>query len=590
MKIKKLEKHFIILIIITLFAFIFRIYNLNNSLIFAGNDSPFFASFALDLTNFNNPILWLGKFVNFPWGFVTPFIVTIWTNLLYLFNITINEFTLTLPITIIGTLTIPTIYFLGKELHSKRAGLLSALFLSILPLHVAQSRDISGIWIVGPFLLILTILYFIKYIKYNIPKHAWIASIFLTLLILSSSLFLGAIPVIIYLIFVSEYNRNKHKNKQNITKTNNKIKRNNKIKTNQIIKQSFKSTIKNLLQPRIFLLPALALLMHIFAFLILYYLGHPELGFLGHILIKTKVPGFYLIQLIKYFVEDYGFAFIILMPFAIGYGLRTLFDFDIKSTLLIWFAIFSFPFIFLVAPMMTGVPTYINYYIMPIILLLSMLITNLLKNKIRIIKTITIFILFLTIVFTINTSFEQVYRTSLLTGENYNKCSILLPNEIPCLQGSLRPNTGIKTSGYYIRTTTDNETIFTDFRTANANYYFGRDAISGTHVTQQDIIVDLAKNINEVDFIVIQNMNLEYVENIVNNDFTRIVDIYSENKTVLHIFSKQGIPLTELNTEKYDPLFDKEFGNIKSLRRDIFAQAGHNKAYESLLSKAKLII
>jgi hypothetical protein len=52
-----------------------------------------------------------------------------------------TDYASTLVCAFFGTLTIPVVYFLGKQLYDRRTGLLAALFLSVLGYHVVYSRQ-----------------------------------------------------------------------------------------------------------------------------------------------------------------------------------------------------------------------------------------------------------------------------------------------------------------------------------------------------------------------------------------------------------------------------------------------------------------
>ena len=165
--------------LIILMGFSIRIYSLYNGYPFDGNDAPFFATFSIRIASLDNPLQNFLELMNFRWGVTTPLLLAINIFFLNLFGITITEKLITLPITIIGTLTIFMIYLIGKEFKNRYVGLISAAFLAILPLHAAQSRDVGGSWIVDPFILLATIYLLKKYFFEN--KHGILASLFLSL-------------------------------------------------------------------------------------------------------------------------------------------------------------------------------------------------------------------------------------------------------------------------------------------------------------------------------------------------------------------------------------------------------------------------
>ncbi|MHA1733052.1 MAG: STT3 domain-containing protein [Promethearchaeota archaeon] len=85
-----------------------------------------------------------------------------------------------------GGLTILAMYFFGKEVLDKRAGLLAAFFLAFNPGHM--QRTMVGFFdneTIGVFSSIMTLLFFIKAVKSGKPTHAVIAGLFLGYLTMS---------------------------------------------------------------------------------------------------------------------------------------------------------------------------------------------------------------------------------------------------------------------------------------------------------------------------------------------------------------------------------------------------------------------
>jgi len=77
----------------------------------------------------------------------------------------LSEFSIRLPSAIIGTLTVPVVYYLSKEcFNNKKIALLSALLFAISPWHIFFSR-LSFRAILLPFLFSLAVLLFIKSFK-----------------------------------------------------------------------------------------------------------------------------------------------------------------------------------------------------------------------------------------------------------------------------------------------------------------------------------------------------------------------------------------------------------------------------------------
>ncbi|WP_198649079.1 glycosyltransferase family 39 protein [Cyanothece sp. BG0011] len=86
----------------------------------------------------------------------------------------LNPFAARITSAIIGTLTVFIVYHLAKEIFNQRIGLLSALFLAILPWHIHFSR-ITFRAILLPCLFCLSLLFFFKSLKH--PKWLIVSSI-----------------------------------------------------------------------------------------------------------------------------------------------------------------------------------------------------------------------------------------------------------------------------------------------------------------------------------------------------------------------------------------------------------------------------
>lgn len=76
-----------------------------------------------------------------------------------------------------GILSIIATYFVGKELYDHRTGLLSALFLTLTPMHIAFSVQLKPDTM-QLFFVILSIFYCIKIFKYRKPIHCYVAMVF----------------------------------------------------------------------------------------------------------------------------------------------------------------------------------------------------------------------------------------------------------------------------------------------------------------------------------------------------------------------------------------------------------------------------
>lgn len=112
----------------------------------------------------------------------------------------LNVFWARFPHAILGVLQIVLIYFLGKELFTKRVGLLSAFLLAVQPLSLGWSRFVfEGNF--GTVFFLGGLLFFIKFIKTR--KSLPLALLLFGLSMLSYHIFLVTTPIFVFLLLVT---------------------------------------------------------------------------------------------------------------------------------------------------------------------------------------------------------------------------------------------------------------------------------------------------------------------------------------------------------------------------------------------------
>ncbi|MFQ5821892.1 MAG: STT3 domain-containing protein, partial [Candidatus Heimdallarchaeota archaeon] len=113
-----------------------------------------------------------------------PLSSVIFYKILHVFGIKIDLMTVSfLTPAILGTLSVLTIYFLGKEVQGKRAGLFTALLLAVSPAHI--QRSIAGFFdneSIGILLLLMTYVFFLRGLKTNSMVYGLLAGVTLGLL------------------------------------------------------------------------------------------------------------------------------------------------------------------------------------------------------------------------------------------------------------------------------------------------------------------------------------------------------------------------------------------------------------------------
>jgi len=100
----------------------------------------------------------IGQLFSYRHGFVTQFIPFLAYIMLSHAGIMLNEATFFLPVAVLGTLSVPLLFFLTYELTERfDVSVLSAGLLAVYPLHVGLSRSFSGNTIFAMFFSMVTL-------------------------------------------------------------------------------------------------------------------------------------------------------------------------------------------------------------------------------------------------------------------------------------------------------------------------------------------------------------------------------------------------------------------------------------------------
>jgi hypothetical protein len=131
-------------------------------------------------------------FVKSVHGPLTLIVGFVWMHLVALFRIPLDEGMWHLPFALLGSVLIATSYLLGSRLRSRRAGLIAAALVAVLPLHVAFSR-ISGEahFILATGLQQACLLMWWRYLEHATKRAALATGVLLGLAILTDFFFVG---------------------------------------------------------------------------------------------------------------------------------------------------------------------------------------------------------------------------------------------------------------------------------------------------------------------------------------------------------------------------------------------------------------
>lgn len=127
--------------------------------------------------------------------------------LLGIFYLLKLDFLILLIMPVIGTLCVFFAYVFGKNLFNKKAGLISAFFLAILPLHVFFSGKILTD-VFSSFFILLSFICFWKGFEQNNNKYKILFGLFLALALLSRYTVLWIMPVFLIYFLIKNKNFN----------------------------------------------------------------------------------------------------------------------------------------------------------------------------------------------------------------------------------------------------------------------------------------------------------------------------------------------------------------------------------------------
>jgi uncharacterized membrane protein len=193
------EKTSVYLLIIIFWGLILRIYNLGKfGFWYDEAINLFYTSYQLDLETITKTVLTSRQPIAL--FFVTA--IKIWNSLVYP-----NEFFLRLFSVIWGVFSIILIYRLGALLFSKKIGIASALLLSISPLHVYYSQELTY-YSLSMFLALCSSYYFLKILK-NSNSTSLIIYVLTTIGLIHTHFINITLILVQFLFFYLFYRKNK---------------------------------------------------------------------------------------------------------------------------------------------------------------------------------------------------------------------------------------------------------------------------------------------------------------------------------------------------------------------------------------------
>lgn len=129
----------------------------------------------------------------------------LWVTVVASFGIHITEFIWHLPFALLGSMAVFMIYVLGSALQGRRAGILAAVFASVLPLHIAFSRT-SGEshYILASLLQVTSIFLWVRYLETGRKSLALATGLAVALDVLTDFGFVGLVLTLIFISLVHQ--------------------------------------------------------------------------------------------------------------------------------------------------------------------------------------------------------------------------------------------------------------------------------------------------------------------------------------------------------------------------------------------------
>jgi len=548
----------IILLGIMILAFTLRVYKIGG--VFHDIDSPILSSLVME----NKNILWV---LFHSYGYFTPLVSELFSRILLFLDIPITEFWWTLPISLIGTLTVLIVYFLIKLIFGIKKALFVSLIIGVLPVHIISSRYAYGYECGYVFLALLTVYLFIKYLKSTNKFNGILFSLALSTYILTHALFLFVFVILFWtaIVFTSERNGQRRSN----------------IK------------LKNIFFNKIFILPGFCIFFEVI-FTVLFLSRDSILKPILHnyfnpgteIWYQTQTMlGHHILRLRDLYFQPKGLGFgefflidllspwniwLYLILFSIPFGIKDVRYSSSKSVFFVWGVLYLVPYIIIELLFDVGMTTYVSFGVVPMSIYTALFlydktdsILSYLDEKIKAI--IFVLILSLMAFYMLLTSCYLVFSFDI--GKYFNDTKKPFLDEPFSYRSSYYFDTGYKSAGYYIRKYVDNsKSIFIynlDPEAAFDQYYFARKAYNLQH-SDEGLRRWLEAKIDKIDII------------ITNPEFKGLIDAYlqfeiksniysqslnKERKLVLIVYGKKNIslPKIDMDTQKYNILYDKYY-------------------------------
>lgn len=525
-----------------------RFYKLDSS--FLGSDENNHVLSAARL--YSSPLFELSKrnfflrLFDFEHGYVTLLLPYLTMRLFSYLLIPLNEAGCRFISALVGSLSIIVMYFMSYQFTGDgRTSLLSALMLSILPVHVSVTRNMAANEGFSVFFGMLLFLFFVKYFRdQQNTSNMLLAFALLALYIGSDNTFPVTLLMLFYMGILID--QEKHSANDNI-----------------LIRA--KRVISSLLKPRLMLLPCVILTIYILAYASAIIFGL-DTGFIMRTLSKKPVLGFYGARIAWMSRFNFGLGLTIASLLALIASILQFRKFQIERLWLIWSLIQIIPIILLYGHQLEA--GHMAHITIPLIMLVSSFAIQLFEKYHSMIGRALLGTICLAII---------IESCITLLAVTFRVDPFAL--KLPIRYGSVVSDRGLKTAGYFIRhhpvggkmlARNGRQVYYSNVFSyrENALYYFG--IVYYSHL--RDLSPDLDIVVTGVDDGGVANTigSRGKAHRIINQflqryQYHKVAEIRTDGKVVMEIFSRKPSGLIIMDTEKYDRLFDQEFANLAVL-------------------------
>jgi hypothetical protein len=501
----------LVLILLTCLALLLRLQSLGNTFPSSDNALPAFQIVT-------NP--GYGWMLHERYGFLVYFLVKIFVGAVSSVGITVTEFWWKAPIALLGTLQTPLTFLFIKRLGGREEAALSgSALISILPIHVMQSRYLCGYEVLGVLFVTLAIWSLLDFFDRPTLKRGLVASFFLGLYLISHGYVL---PVVFCLVsMLTIFPRGGARTPLG------------KLKWGLYL----------FVTRWVWLFPAL------FSRVCFYSLAHS--------VSKPTAFGVYLSQHLPRFIENVGILIFVFLIVTVLIGLFSKRASSNETLLLVTCgAAYLAPLFFAAPPGITMVRGYMLMGTFFLVLNMAIVTGELATRR----KKLLAFLICVCFLVTLWGTIESIWGRD----QGFD------PTLVEIERGGLPPDPGSKAAGYLLRKyLSDSASVLSIHRQVeppNMLYYFGRLEYAYYDLSLEQSIEKFLQQRKEIDVVICDAEQMPSVES--DDGFERRIVLFSEGVPRMWIYARPGVELPAIRADvvALNRAFDKEYAWRVTLR------------------------